>query len=164
MKNELKAYAVIFLFLGFIGYAGFLCFDSMMNSGIGLLAKCVSVPYGRMLHCSFKNDLQHKVKDKALIGVLDEDFDWDGKVVFPKGSEVHGSYSYENDSSFIPNSNWHIVNLKDSFSVNLSCSMMSLDGKIFDPNEKDDFSDQIQNKFILYTKQDFNVRIHHQKD
>jgi len=55
-----------------------------------MLAKKKIVPYGRMLKCVLINAAESTNLESPVIGLTTEPLVWDGKVIVPANSEVHG--------------------------------------------------------------------------
>lgn len=68
------------------------------------------VPFGRLLQCQLVNTLESLSPNTPIIGLTSEDLWWNGRLVLPAGTEVHGIGNLERVRERITASgSWNLV-------------------------------------------------------
>ena len=77
-----------------------------------------TAPYGRLLKCSLMNTLQSIDLATPIIAVVEEDLVWDGEVIIPAGTEVHGTATEGRSRDRLgANGNWLLVMKEDKYNT-----------------------------------------------
>lgn len=95
-----------------------------------------TAPYGRLLKCALMNTLQSIDLATPIIGVVTEDLIWDGEVIVPVGTEVHGRAINERSRERLGAAErWVLVMKEDKFNTRRE---MIVNGLVLDRSYDED--------------------------
>jgi hypothetical protein len=70
----------------------------------------IVAPFGRLLTCETVLTIDSSNTETPIIGVLTEDFWYDGRLIIPAGTEVHGSArAVKNRDRMVTDSEWKLI-------------------------------------------------------
>ena len=118
----------------------------------------IHVPMGRSIRLRLTNEIDQSSKSSPLVCVVDENYEYNEKIIIPAGTEVHSEISYDKNRGFIPSTQWKFINTKTNFEATIQGIMVDENNKPLE-NMLAETSKLGKGTFHLYTKSDFNVRI-----
>lgn len=93
-------------------------------------------PFGRLIKCELVNTIESCNLNTPIIALITEPVYWNGRIIIPAGSEVHGKANSSHiRDRIISCENWKIVLLKDSNRVN--GAVLNIKGVALDQDSKD---------------------------
>jgi hypothetical protein len=112
------------------------------------------IPMGRFIDCMLIRDISSDSKSAPIIALVRNDFIWDGDVVIPEGTELHGSYEFDRSGKFSYSMNWKMVNVKLGDEMDVSGLFVDANDRALPENLK---SIPSGFKFRLYTKSHLRI-------